>query len=465
MSAEVLESPTFYRAILKSESQRIKGLLVLLGALVLYTILRGVRVEGFNLLWVQTAVLGIVIAHEIFVLRQVKRALRNGKDVPVSTWVINIVLESQIPTIGLFLLLASEWMTPYQVLVAPAVLVYFLFIILSTLRLSPSLTFLTGTMSTLGYLFVTFYIEATFPQLHAAPGAFPRNLYLVYASVLFLGGIAATAVAAKVRGYVAAALREAELQHALDQVNHDLEIARTIQEGLLPVETPKLDNFEIAGWNQPADQTGGDYFDWQCLPDGRVAISLADATGHGIGPALVSASCRAYSRATLLAGADKNGLLNRLNELLSNDLSANRFVTFAVLFLDPANSQVRVLSAGHGPILLYRCRTDKIESFEAQGIPLGMIAGVPYGHATEIFLEAGDIMALMTDGFYEWENDAGEQFGLERLKTTIREARDCTAEQVIARLRSSVEKFCNGTEQQDDLTAVVLKRKTHPTKQ
>jgi serine phosphatase RsbU (regulator of sigma subunit) len=161
----------------------------------------------------------------------------------------------------------------------------------------------------------------------------------------------------------------------------------------------------------------------------------------------------------LLAGADKNGLLDRLNSLLADDLSTNRFVTFAALFLDPTTARVKVLSAGHGPMLWYRHRPNKIDSLEAHGIPLGMIAGVPYSQATEVSLEPGDMMALITDGFYEWENRDGEQFGLQRLENTLRDSKNCTAAEVIERLRTSVEEFCGGTEQQDDLTAVVLKRK------
>jgi len=149
--------------------------------------------------------------------------------------------------------------------------------------------------SALGYLFVTFYVGMSFPN--PEPGAFDMIVYYVYAGVILSGGIIAAIVAGEIRIHVSAALREAELQQQLDQVNHDLDIARSIQQGLLPTTSPKLADFEIAGWNQPADLTGGDYFDWQSLPDGRVAISLADATGHGIGPALVSTSCRAYSRA------------------------------------------------------------------------------------------------------------------------------------------------------------------------
>jgi serine phosphatase RsbU (regulator of sigma subunit) len=286
--------------------------------------------------------------------------------------------------------------------------------------------------------------------------------YLVYAALILGGGIVAAVVAGQIRNHVFAALREAELQSELTRVNQSLDIARSIQQGLLPSRSPKLDDFDLAGWNQPADQTGGDYFDWQLLPNGLVAISLGDATGHGIGPALVSASCRAYARASFLNDSGQNGLLDRLNGLLAEDLAANHFVTYAVVFLDPAQAHVKVLSAGHGPILHYRHAVDKPENLEAQGIPLGMIPGVKYEHAIDRDLAPGDMLVLVTDGFYEWTNPEGEEFGIDRLEGVISESRQFSAEEIIARLRSAVLTFCKGTEQKDDLTAVLLKRKPEP---
>src|SRR5262247_3095446 len=156
------------------------------------------------------------------------------------------------------------------------------------------------------------------------------------------GGLVSAIVARQNRDHVFAALRKSEVERGLERVNRDLDIARSIQQGLLPSRSPSVSGFEIAGWNQPAEQTGGDYFDWQTLPDGRLAISLGDATGHGIGPALVTASCRAYARARFLSG-DTEGLLDQLNRFLSDDLPENRFVTFAVILLDPAGSRVTVL--------------------------------------------------------------------------------------------------------------------------
>ncbi len=407
MNEHALQSEAFHRAEITSEAYRTTGLLCLLGALTIFVIARGIAIGDFPLLALQLAFLAVVITHEVRLLRALKRALRNEGEIRPDKWVINVVLESQIPTVALLILLTGPWLSPHQILVAPAVLVYFLLIILSTLRLNPSLIVLTGLLSAAGYLFVTFYTVSRFSNSEALP----LTVYFIYAGLIAAGGILAAVVASRIRTHVQAALREAELKSQLEQVNHDLDIARSIQQDLLPNESPKLKNFEVAGWNEPANQTGGDYFDWQSLPDGRLAISLGDATGHGIGPALVSALCRAYARASLIVDDEHHQVLDRLNCLLAEDLSANRFVTFALVFLDPTKSEVEVLSAGHGPILWYKHATHEVENLEAQGIPLGMIAGVNYEQALVRKLAPNDMIVLVTDGFYEWENTKGQELG------------------------------------------------------
>lgn len=459
MAAHALQSRAFERASLKSESYRVIALLCVLVGSLIFVVARGIATQNYVLLFAQALVLAFVIAHEAVMLRAIRGAIRDDEDVLPELWVFNVLIESQLPTVALFVLLLTRWMTPYQVLVAPPIVLYFLFITLSTLRLRPSLTLVTGLLSALGYLFVTFFVQLRFGSSPAAADAFPLFVYFAYAVLILAGGIIAAAVASQIRGYVKAALREAKLENELAQINHDLDIARSIQQGLLPSRPPVLDHFEIAGWNQPANQTGGDYFDWQLLPNGQLAVSVGDATGHGIGPALVSALCRAYARASFLADGEHSRVLERLNGLLASDLSDDRFVTFAVVFLNPISAEVKVLSAGHGPILWYRRETNNLENFEAQGIPLGMIDGMPYEDSRIKCLSAGDMIVLVTDGFYEWQNPQNEEFGLERLKETIRQARDCSAEQVITRLYAAVKDFSKGTEQQDDLTAVVLKRK------
>ena len=456
MDLEQVGSRAFQLATLKSESYRITGLLYLVGALGVYSIMRGVALGQYELLATQLGVIGLTLAYEGWMYLAVKKALKEGTDLPEWRWYLNVFVESQIPTLAIFLLVHSQVMSPYQALVAPALLVYFLFIILSTLRLRPVLSMLMGVFSAVGYLAVALF---TMQTATAPPNvAVPERIFVVYAVLILASGGLAAFVAKQIRGHVAKALREAELQAELDRVSHDLDVARSIQQGLFPDRPPKLADFDVAGWNKPADETGGDFYDWQELPDGRLALSLADATGHGIGPALIGVSCRAYARATMLASGKDDGVLGRLNSLLADDLESNRFVTFCVIFLDPKTSAFQVLSAGHGPIFWHKYAEDKVESLEAQGIPLGMLDGFPYGGANEGVLGEGDFIALATDGFFEWENPEGEDFGIVRMENVLREARDLTAEEMVVKLREAVAEFCRGTKQMDDLTAVILKR-------
>ncbi|MBN2446924.1 MAG: GAF domain-containing protein, partial [Phycisphaerae bacterium] len=115
----------------------------------------------------------------------------------------------------------------------------------------------------------------------------------------------------------------------------DLDIARTIQQAYLPKENPVVEGYEIAGWNRSADETGGDCYDFFKLPDGRLAIFLADATGHGIAAALVIAQCRSLIRALLTVTQDLVAVASRVNNLLADDITEGRFVTAFLGVLDP----------------------------------------------------------------------------------------------------------------------------------
>src|SRR5262249_41005160 len=145
----------------------------------------------------------------IFALVTVKRALRSEREVPRSIWLINILIDAGLPTLGLFVLIESRFTGPYEALVAPAVFLYFLFIILSTLRLSPSLSLLTGLISALGYLGAAYYVHQRYPRPDTGTPALPL-IYATYAGLILAGGVAAAVVAAQIRKHVCAALREAE---------------------------------------------------------------------------------------------------------------------------------------------------------------------------------------------------------------------------------------------------------------
>jgi len=126
--------------------------------------------------------------------------------------------------------------------------------------------------------------------------------------------------------------------------------------------------------------------------------------------------------------------------------------------LEPGASRLQFLSAGHGPILVYHRHANEFQDHAAQGIPLGISPVFPFGAPGEITLSPGDMAILLTDGFIEWEDPAGEQFGLARIKDAIRSHPDLPAPALIAQLYSEVLRFTRGTKQSDDLTAVVVRR-------
>jgi sigma-B regulation protein RsbU (phosphoserine phosphatase) len=244
---------------------------------------------------------------------------------------------------------------------------------------------------------------------------------------------------------------------ARQKMERDLDIAREIQQGLLPTSKPDVPGYEISGWSCAANKAGGDYFDWQILSDGRILISVADVAGHGIGPALVAAVCRAYARATT-KDADLGSFLDQLNDLLVNDMPAGRFITYVGVLLDPKQNQAQMISAGHGP--LFRCihSSGALVETIADGFPLGLVPQNEYGAASQFVLEAGDSVLLVTDGLFEWPNAEGESYGLPRLRQAVASMNSGTADAVIEQLYKQTKEFAGDIPQDDDVTIVVIRR-------
>jgi len=463
MNESAEKSGAFQKALLKSERLRI---FILLGTVGAGFIIRSLRTafhpnHGNVRLWLlTTVVVALFVAYESLGLRAVNRAIRNGRDLARGMWISSVVLETCMPAFGIAFLSSSAIDPLYRPLANPAALLFFILIVLSTLRLNPGLCSLSGLVAAVSYLAAAVYVGWR-PFIGAGASLLsPQKAVFAYALTFAVAGVVAGVVAREIRKHVDAALREAELQRQVERLEHDLGVARSIQRSLLPTVAPQIEGFEIAGWNQPADQTGGDYYDWYALADGKVLVALADVTGHGLGPALLASVCRAYARANFTTGGI--GLLSameRVNSLLARDLKEGRFVTFVTAVCGPGSSHVQLLSAGHGPLLLYFLKEDRFEEKGAQGVPLGISPSLGSEPPLTIELNPGDILLLATDGFFEWANAQGEQFETTRVKNTIRASRDKPANEIISALYRAVVEFSGGTKQQDDLTAVVIKRK------
>ncbi|MFM8635196.1 MAG: SpoIIE family protein phosphatase [Planctomycetia bacterium] len=252
--------------------------------------------------------------------------------------------------------------------------------------------------------------------------------------------------------------REAATRIEKERIQRDLAIAREIQQGLLPTVPPSMPGFDIAGWSEPADETGGDYFDFMPLDGGELAVAIADVTGHGIGAALVVAEVRALFRAEILRSPDLLTAVTSVHALIGRDLSSDRFVTACFAVVSSPRSTVRYVSAGHGPILTYSLASDSVSEHPPHGLPLGFLPTATYAVPTEIALAPGDVFMVLTDGFFEWTDRHGKPFGVDRIREFLRAHHDLPARELIERLRGDVVEFSGGTRQADDLTSIVVKR-------
>jgi serine phosphatase RsbU (regulator of sigma subunit) len=448
-------STAFRQAIFRSETKRIFGVI---SFVLFFAVLAAVRIFAMRSAMSRWGLLAaaLIILYELLLLKYVTRTLRTGEAAPPVIWNFAIALESLFPAVGITFLASTRLLPDYRPLASPWVLAFFPLILLSVLRLSPRLCCITAVCSTVGYL-VAAYVSGW--RFTGSDGFTVTETAIAYfAAIILATGILAAGVASQMRSHVEAALREAETEHQLKQVQHELQIARSIQQSLLPKVRPQIRGFEVAGWSQSADDTGGDFYDWKRLPDGRWIVILADVTGHGIGPAILASVCRAYSRATFNVRDSLERMLKSINLSFAEDLTPERFATFVAAVCPEGSDPLELLSAGHAPILVYSAEDKSVKILEAQALPLGILPDLWEATSVKLLMKPGDIVVLITDGFLEWENTRGEQFGTDRVAAIVRQFREREPELIIAELYDSVLKFSDGTPQQDDLTAVLIKK-------
>src|SRR5215467_2121536 len=448
-------SPAFRGALLKSEKKRI---LAVISFVLFFALLVAVRIFALGSAMGRYGLLAaaVLIVFELWLLQVVNQAMRSGQIVPGLLWYCSLTLESLFPAAGIAFFASSRLQVEYRALATPWVLAYFPLILLTVLRLSPKLCCVSGIASAIGYLAAAYFVGWRFD---------PQNGFSVtetavpfFAFLLLITGILAAGVTVEIRSHVEAALREAETKHQLKELEHELQIARSIQQSLLPKLRPQIPGFAVAGWSQSADDTGGDFYDWKRLRNGRWVVFLADVTGHGIGPAMLASVCRAYSRASFNDRDNLATTLQNINRSFSEDLTPERFATFVAAVFEEGSDEVELLSAGHGPLFIYSARDRSVQYLAAQALPLRIVPEMASTSPAKLTMQPGDMVLLITDGFFEWENRAQEQFGTKRLGEILRTFSDRQPEVIIAELYASVVEFSQGTPQKDDLTAVLIKR-------
>jgi sigma-B regulation protein RsbU (phosphoserine phosphatase) len=267
----------------------------------------------------------------------------------------------------------------------------------------------------------------------------------------------ATALAAQ----AAVVLHRVEITEAMiisEKLDREISVARDVQMGTLPKNMPAVAGYDIGGTFTPTDQTGGDLYDFIPLGDEELFVLMGDATGHGIGPALSATQVRAMLRVALRLGAKLNDAFTQINNQLVEDLPDDRFVTAFFGLLDGATHKVLFQSGGQGPIMQFHAGTQRYDWYEPTTFPLGYMNQSDLSDARVIDMAPGDILGLISDGVYEYENEAGVQFGQAGLARIFDQYREAPMPDLVQLIMQAVYAHGGSVPQADDITIVLIRR-------
>ncbi|MGM0587329.1 MAG: PP2C family protein-serine/threonine phosphatase [Bacteroidota bacterium] len=242
------------------------------------------------------------------------------------------------------------------------------------------------------------------------------------------------------------------------RLEEELNIAQTIQEGLLPDPLPEVPDLQIAARNISSHQVGGDYFDIIPTPQKNVLFAIADVTGKGMPAALLMANLQAMLHTLTPLDITLSEATERINDIIFENTPSNKFITFFWGSYNPELHRLRYVNAGHNPPLLFHQGQDEPEELTEGGMILGAMATMmPYEQA-EITIEDGDLLVLYTDGVTEAMSAEEEEYGEERLLKCLQDHRDQDPERILQAVVDDILDFSEGI-QHDDITLVVVKAK------
>jgi phosphoserine phosphatase RsbU/P len=273
------------------------------------------------------------------------------------------------------------------------------------------------------------------------------------------------ALAAALAAQCAVALQRVQMTQALiegEKMRQQLELARVVQMSTLPSTMPSIPGYDVYGAFQPADLTGGDTFDLAIIDQGLLVV-LGDATGHGIAPALHVTQMHAMLRMAFRMGADLEQAFVQVNNQLADNLPDDRFITAFIGLLNTTTHSMHFHSGGQAPILFYQAATGACVRYNPTSFPLAAMPLTKLRPAIVLEMEPGDILALISDGIYEYANADKEEFGEQRVTDIIESHKNESAAKLAALLLHEVRSFAAGAHQEDDITMVLVKRETADT--
>ena len=253
-------------------------------------------------------------------------------------------------------------------------------------------------------------------------------------------------------------VRMTEAIIASEKLDQEITVARDVQMGTLPKRMPNVPGYDIAGTFTPTDQTGGDLYDFVPISDDKLFVLMGDATGHGIGPALSATQVRAMLRVALRLGANLDDAFRHINDQLVEDLPDDRFVTAFFGLLDASEHKVSFHSGGQGPIMHFHANDGRYDWYEPSTFPLGYMDQTNLNEPHAVDLAPGDILGLISDGIYEYENESGIQFGQSGIVEVVDASREDGMDTMVRKIMSATYDHGGSVPQADDITIVLIRR-------
>jgi len=241
-------------------------------------------------------------------------------------------------------------------------------------------------------------------------------------------------------------------------ISKEMDLARNVQVALIPPNAPKITGLESDGWALTASVTGGDCYDLWQLKDGRLAVLLADASGHGLAPAMIVSQVRTLARTLCEFETHPHGLLARINRRLADDLETTRFVTAFLGFIS-VDGTLDWASAGHGPMFWSPGDNGQMLELDSTGLPLGIMPEC-FIDEPQPSLKLGEKGSLIvfSDGIFESHAPDGQMFGVVRTKEILEQTSGQPCAAIVEALRAAVQKWQQKIEPEDDQTIVAVRR-------
>ncbi len=247
--------------------------------------------------------------------------------------------------------------------------------------------------------------------------------------------------------------KERETQH----LKNEMEIAKTIQNHILPKKLPQSENLEISTFYVAAEYVAGDYYDFFLTENGDINIIIADVSGHGIGSGMLVSNFRGLCRALLSTNENLEKQLKIINNNITKDSGdSGVFITaFFIRYFVKENSFIYV-SAGHNDILYFNSELNSIEKLKSQTLPLGVIENINYNPISKT-ISKDDLILLYTDGLSEANNKNSEMFGLDRVEKILNKHSNNPPKEIINNLNKSLNEFIGRVKIDDDMTILITK--------